>query len=346
MSLSSKWGENVMEKTDSANRMRTIGLEEHYASPSFWDGPGNLIRAQYTKMGSMLRRTIIDDLTDLSEKRISAMDSAGLDMAVLSLLSPGVQQLDPSHAVALANNANDYVAEAVKKFPNRFAAFATLPTVLPESAAEELEFRVKRDGFKGGVINGRTGDRYMDDKIFWPIFEKAESLNVPIYLHPVRPPQKVIDAYYSGFSNEVTNLLSDFAIGWHLETLIHIVRLILGGVFDRFPKLQIITGHLGEGLPFFLSRLDEALPVRVSKIERPIGSYLRENIYYTFSGYTYLPNFLDLYLQVGASRILFSTDYPLLPMERSIAFLNSLPISPAEKQLIAHENAERLLKIN
>ncbi len=334
-----------MEKTESVDKMRTIGLEEHYATPSFWEGPGNLIRAHYTKMGSILRRTIVEDLTDLSEKRISAMDSAGLDMAVLSLLSPGVQQLAAPDAITLAQDANDYVAEAVKKFPNRFAAFATLPTVVPEVAAEELETRVKRDGFKGGVINGRTGDHYMDEKIFWPIFEKAESLNVPLYLHPVRPPQKVIDAYYSGFSNEVSTILSDFAMGWHIETAIHIVRLILGGVFDRFPNLQIITGHLGESLPFFLSRLEEMLPMRVTKLDRSIGSYLRENIYYTFSGYTYIPNFLDLYLQVGASRILLSTDYPLLPMERSLTFLYNLPISPAEKHMIAHGNTERLLKI-
>ncbi len=339
-----------MEKTESVDKMRTIGLEEHYATPSFLEKLSNLNRSQYKNPSSIFglaTAEIMKDLADLSERRISAMDSAGLDMAVLSLLSPGVQQIaDSEEAITLAQDANDYVAEAVKRFPNRFAAFATLPTVVPEIAADELEKRVKRDGFKGGVINGRTGDHYMDKKNFWPIFEKAEALNVPLYLHPVRPPQKVIDAYYSGFSNEVSITLSDFAMGWHIETAVHIVRLILGGVFDRFPNLQIIIGHLGESLPFFLSRLEETLPRRVTKLERPIGSYLRENIYYTFSGYTYLPNFLDLYLQVGASRILLSTDYPSLhDMERSLTFLYNLPISPAEKHMIAHGNAERLLKI-
>ncbi len=327
--------------------MKTIGLEEHYATPTFWEGPGRSLKVLYAQAVHSMPNwaNIVENLTDLSEKRISAMDSAGLEMAVLSLTTPGVQQLAVADAIILTREANDYVAAACKLFPERFAAFATLPTATPEVAAEELETRVKRDGFKGGIINGHTVNRYLDDKFFWPILERAESLNVPLYIHPTTPPKPVIESYYSGFSPEVTYGLSVFAFGWHIETAIHVVRLILGGVFDRFPNLQIIIGHLGEGLPFFLSRLEESMPRTLTKLNRSFGDYLRENIYYTFSGYTYIPNFLDLFFQVGASQIMFSTDYPFLPMEKSLRFLDTLPVSPTEKHLIAHGNAERLLKM-
>jgi hypothetical protein len=334
-------------KQTIGNALPAVGLEEHYASPTFWEGPGRSMKEMYTKAASLIPSyaNIVGNLTDLGEKRIAAMDAAGIEMQVLSLTAPGVQQLNETDAVNLTREANDYAANAVKRYPKRLAAFATLPTVAPDIAANELEKRVQADGFIGGIINGHSSGRYLDDKFFWPILERAEFLRVPLYIHPTIPPKPVIDAYYSGFLPQVTNNFSAAAWGWHIETAVHVLRLILGGVFDQFPNLQVIIGHLGEALPFMMPRLDDTMPVEGTKLNRSVGSYLRENLYYTFSGFTYIPPFLDLFLQVGSDRIIFSTDYPFSPMDKSRTFLDNLPVSIADKHRMAHSNAERLLKI-
>ena len=227
---------------------------------------------------------------------------------------------------------------------SRFVAFATLPTAAPDTAADELERAVHEYGFRGAVINGHVGGRYLDDEFFWPILERAEALHVPLYLHPTPPPQPVIATSYSGnFAPGVTTGLSSAAWGWHIETAIHVLRFILGGAFDRYPGLRIIIGHLGETLPFMLQRLDRGLPPQMTMLDRPIGAYLRENVYYTFSGFNYTAPFLTLLLEVGVDQILFSADYPYSSMMEARSFLDSLPVSPADKERIAHGNAERLL---
>jgi uncharacterized protein len=196
----------------------------------------------------------------------------------------------------------------------------------------------------GVLINGHTGGRYLDGSFFWPILERAEALGVPIYLHPTPPPQTVVEASYAGhFAPGVVEGLATAAWGWHVETATHVLRLVLSGAFDRYPRLQIVIGHMGEGLPFFMPRLDLALPVEVTKLDRPVGAYLRENVHYTFGGFNWTQAFLDLLLQVGAERILFSADHPYGSMEEARAFLNGLPVSPADREKIAHGNAERLL---
>jgi predicted TIM-barrel fold metal-dependent hydrolase len=224
------------------------------------------------------------------------------------------------------------------------AAFATVPTAAPERAADELERCVREDGFKGAVINGHTRSRYLDDSFFWPILERAEALQVPIYLHPTPPPQPVIEHCYAGnYSAEVTARLATGGWGWHIDTATHLLRLILSGVFDRFPKLQFVIGHMGEGLPFMMPRFELAFPPEVTKLERPVGDYLRRNVHYTFAAFNWMPTFLNLMLQVGVERILFSADYPYASMAAARAFLDQLPLSPADKERIAHGNAERLL---
>ncbi len=228
--------------------MRTITLEEHFVSPAFLAGPGKGIREQAKNPDHLMAR-IFEQLSDLGGQRIAAMDAAGIDLQVLSLNSPGVEQLEPAEAVAVARETNDFLADAVKRHPSRFAGFAALPTTAPDKAAEELERSVRRYGFRGAAINGHVRGRYLDDKFFWPILERAEALNVPIYLHPTQPPQPVIDASYKGFDPFVTNMLAGAGWGWHIETAIHVIRLILGGAFDRYPKMQIVIGHMGETLP-------------------------------------------------------------------------------------------------
>lgn len=327
-------------QSDSRSTTRRITLEEHFATAGFLEGPGRSIKER--ARGSNL----IDQLCDLGERRIAEMDAAGIDVQVLSLVSPGVDQLDAASAEALARDTNDLLASAVNRHPTRFAAFATLPTSAPGIAAGELQRVVNEYGFKGAVINGHIQGRYLDDTFFWPIFECAAALRVPLYLHPTTPPQPVVEASYKGnYSTEVAGLLANSAWGWHIETAIHILRIILSGAFDRYPSLQIIIGHLGEALPFMLPRIDRRLPKDVTGLHRPVGAYLRENLFYTISGFNFIPSFLNLLLEVGIDRIMFSADYPFGSMSQARSFLDQLPVSPADKERIAHENAELLMQL-
>lgn len=323
--------------------MRTITVEEHFASPEFFDGPARFVRERAEKIGGRYSY-VMGRLTDLGAQRLADMDAAGIDMQLLSLSAPGVEQMEAADAIAMARATNDYLAEAIKKHPTRFAGLAAVPTGAPEQAVKELEQRIGQ-GFKGAVINGHNRGRYLDNQFYWPILECAEALNVAIYLHPTPPPQPVIDISYGGFSPIVTDLLAGGAWGWHIETSIHILRMICGGVFDRFPKLQFAIGHMGEGLPFFFQRFT-VLPQEATKLKRPIVDYLKENVHYSFSGFNFPPAFLDLLLELGGlDRIMFSADYPYQSMKEARAFLEQLPVCAADKERIAHKNAERLFRL-
>jgi uncharacterized protein len=319
--------------------MRTITVEEHFVSPGFIANPGGEFTAR-VRHGHGAR--IFEQLQEVGARRIAEMDAAGIDMQVLSLNAPGVEQAETAEAISIAREANDFLAEAVKNHPTRFAGLVALPIQAPERAVEELARRVRQQGFKGAIINGHARGRYLDDKFFWPILECAEALNVPVYLHPTIPPKPVVDAYFGGFAPPVSAMFAAAAWGWHIETAVHLIRMILGGVFDRYPRLQIAIGHLGEGIPFMLPRLHKNLPREMTKLARPLGAYLRENVHYTFGGFNFSATFLDLLLEVGVERILFSVDYPYGSMVEASAFLAHLPVSPADRERIAHGNAERL----
>jgi hypothetical protein len=327
---------------------RTITVEEHFATQAIgiMHGPGlDISQTLEPDVGSaLLART--DQLLDLGERRISDMDEAGIDMQVLSL-TRGIEGVkDEAEAVRLVRDSNDVLADAVKRYPSRFAGFAALPVLVPERAADELERTIKEFGFKGAMIYGHSRGRYLDDKFFWPILARAEELNVPIYLHPTPPPEPVIKASYAGnYSRAVTGVLSAWGWGWHIETALHVLRIILSGAFDVYPRLQLLIGHLGEALPFMMPRIDHAFPVQVTKLDRSVGDYLRENVHYSFSGFNYIPAFLNLLLQVGVDRIVFSADYPYSSMVEARNFLDQLPVSPQDKEKIAHGNAERLLHL-
>src|SRR5919205_1388358 len=218
--------------------MRTIALEEHYTTQALLDAQAK---------------------------------NPLFDLQVLSLLAPGLEQLDPADAVAIARDANDQLGTAVQRHPTRLAGFAALPSPAPEAAADELERTVQVYGFKGGQISGQIRGRYLDDHFFWPILERAEALQVPLYIHPAPPSRAVIEALYSGFTPQVTALLASGGFGWHVDTALHVLRLILGGVFDRYPRLQVIIGHMGETLPFMLPRFDIALPTQVTRLARLVS---------------------------------------------------------------------------
>jgi len=307
--------------------MRTITLEEHFTTPAFRSGPGKKREEQAAKMGGPLA-AIAAKLAEVGDQRIAEMDAAGIDVQVLSLNAPGTEQLEADAAVSLAQEANDFLAAAVKKYPKRFAGLAILPTAAPEKAAQELERLVRDNGFVGANIHGHNRGRYLDDKFYWPILEKAEALGVPIYLHPTIPPQAVLDASFGGFSPLVTDLFSGPGWGWHI---------------DRYPKLQFVIGHLGESLPSMMQRVD--LMTAAAKLQRPVSAYLRDNVHYTLSGFNYQPSFLNLLLEVGVGRIMFSADYPYGSMKDARTFLEQLPVTAADKERIAHGNAEKLFKL-
>lgn len=323
--------------------MRTITLEEHFATPGFLEGPGKRLKQNAAVPGSPVAG-ILERLCDIGEKRIAEMDAADVTMQILSLTAPGVEQLEAAEAVKLAREANDHLAGAVQAYPHRFGGFATLPTAAPQESAAELERTVRNYRFKGAMINGHVRGRYLDDNFFWPILERAQALEVPIYIHPTPPPQAVIDASYGGFASSVTEMLAGAGWGWHIETAVHVIRMILGGVFDEFPKLQVVVGHMGEALPFMLPRMDN-MSTSVTKLKNPISFYLRQNVHYTFSGFNFPATFLNLFLEVGVGRIMFSADHPYASMSRARSFLDQLPVSPADRERIAHINAEELFRI-
>jgi hypothetical protein len=322
------------------SKIHTITLEEHYVGAPFIAGPG---KDMLTSAVPALRAANAK-LQDVGASRIAQMDEAGIDVQILSH-SPGLEQLEAKEQVPMVRDTNDFLLETVAKYPARYGGFASLCTAAPDQAAKELE-RMMEAGCKGAIVNGHTRGRYLDDKFFWPILEVAQQLNAPIYLHPTQPPKAVLDTYYGGFNPATDWVFSTAGCGWHIETGIHVCRMVLGGVFDQFPNLKIIIGHMGEGLTFFMPRMEHMMRPSMTKLKKPIPDYMRENVYYTFSGFNFLPNFINLVSQVEVEeRIMFATDYPFGSMMEARLFLESLPISPADKHRIAHGNAERLFKI-
>lgn len=328
--------------------MKLVTLEEHYRSPLIDEAiPPELdfVHQMTAPGGQMAER--VAKLKSLGEERIADMDGAGIDLQVLSHTVPSAEVLDAARAIPLAKRINDEMAEAVGKYPTRFAAFATLPVADPAAAAQELERTVKDLGFKGAIINGVTQGRFLDDPFFTPIFERAEALDVPLYLHPAPPSPAIQEAYFSGMNPQLGRMLSIAGWGWHAEQGLHTLRLIASGVFDRFPKLQIIIGHMGEMIPYFLARIDAVLnPVaRHAGLQGSVAHYFHENVHITTSGIFTAPPFNLALEVVGADRILFSVDYPYSSNRQGREFLDKLSLSPADFDKITHGNAERLLRL-
>jgi predicted TIM-barrel fold metal-dependent hydrolase len=326
--------------------MRTIALEEHFTTPGFLQGVGRAFSESFRKARGPAGDRLFAQLADLGEKRLAEMDAAGVDMQVLSINSPGLEQCEAAEAIPAAREINDVLAEAMRKHPARLAGLVALPTPAPDKAAQELEARFGKDGFRGAVINGHCRGRYLDDSFYWPILECAEKLGAPIYLHPAIPPKAVVEASYGGFSPGETFFLSGAGWGWHIETSVHVIRMMVRGVFDRFPKLQIVIGHMGEGLPFMMPRMDAVASRSPGMtMKRSPREYLRENLHYTFGGFNFESTFQVLLAEVGAGRIMFSVDYPYGSMAEARAFLDKIPVSAAEGEKIAHGNAEKLFKL-
>ena len=322
--------------------MRLITLEEHYRAPMLrsvaFGGAGA------PPPDSPIAR-IQAKLDDLGDQRLADMDAGGIDVQVLSHGAPGTEQLEADEAIPLAREANDYLARSIAPHPDRLAAFATLPTAAPAQAADELERAVTELGFKGALINGHVRGEFLDDRKFWPIFERAERLQVPIYVHPTEPPAAVREAYYGGLAPQVAQTLSMAGWGWHVDTGLHVLRLIAGGVLDEYPGLQIIVGHMGEALPFFLARSSRVLRQQAG-LSRPLEDYMAANFHFTTSGMFTYPPLICLLQVIGADRVMFSVDYPYSSNEEGRDFVLGAPISEADREKLAFANAERLLGLD
>ncbi|QBD80765.1 amidohydrolase [Ktedonosporobacter rubrisoli] len=327
--------------------MKIIALEEHFQTAAIKEAVEKQYSGQQAKFPLKLADPLSRQLGDIGEERLQNMDKTGIDVQFLSHTTPGPETLPAAEAVPLARDANDQLAAAIKAHPERFAGFATLPTPDPEASAQELERTVRLLGFKGAMINGRTGTRFLDDPAYRQLLETAAKLDVPLYIHPTVPSQAVQDAYYAGFDPVTNFALATGGWGWHMETGIHALRMIVAGVFDRFPGLQIILGHWGEMIPFYLARATmvmETTPAGKS-LQRPFADYFTQNFYATPSGLFTVPQFLLTLQIMGADRIMYSVDYPYRSGEQARRFLEEAPISPADKEKIAHLNAEKLLKL-
>lgn len=338
--------------------MKTIDLETHFATqswvdamyatdgyPRFVDDPATGRRRLYYWAEAFEPHgdKILGRLLDIGDGRISQMDSGGIDKAVLSLTSPGMDHFPPELGTRLARQANDELAAAIDRHPDRLMGFAALAPKDSEAAARELERAVKELGFKGWKTHSNFGDSYLDDKHYWPILAKAEELGVPIYLHPCAPMMEQLRTY--GLA------LAGAAFGFGMETATAMIRLVLAGVFDAFPKLTIILGHYGEGLAFLMQRIDHPFvrphikasdPDVVPPLERLPSQYLRDNMLVTTSG-NYLPAaFKATREALGIDVMLLGTDYPYEEMDECLRFLEGLHLSEAEKGRLYSENAARL----
>lgn len=326
--------------------MRIITLEEHVTFPEMVKLiPENILANQSVDQSTKLGK-LAPKLADVNGERLASMDETGISLQVLSVAGAGADLLDPENGPAFARQYNDMLAQKITENPDRFTAFAHLPMTAPEEAAEELERTVKTLNFKGALINGMTQGRFLDHPIFAPVLERAEKLEVPIYLHPGLPPKAVVAAYYSGLPNDGGTALSVAGWGWHSETAIHILRLIISGTLDRYPKLKIIIGHMGEMLPVMMARCDERFGVKdAGTNQRPISQTLKEQVFITTSGIFTLPPLIAALETFGIDNILFSVDYPFSKNEEGVRFLKSIPLPGGQVEKIAYLNAEKLLKL-
>ena len=312
-----------------------IALEEHY-----WDTE---LEKHYVGLEAGRDPGMLKRLHDLGELRLKEMDEAGIDMQILSHGAPSTQKLTGDDAVALTRRVNDRLHAAVAAHPQRFAAFAALPTSDPKAAADELERTVSKLGFKGAMIHGLANGVFLDDKRFWPIYERAEALDMPIYLHPSLPLPAVMDAYYKDYAKDFPMVVRA-AWGYTVETATLAIRMVLSGVFDAYPKLKIVLGHLGETLPFLVWRVDHAL-ARPGAKTLSFRDAFCGHFYVTTSGNFSNPALLCCVMELGIDRILFSVDWPFVVNPPGVEWMKTVPLCDEDKAKILSGNAKRLLRM-
>ena len=324
--------------------MRVIALEEHFSTVMANEAvPPHLRRAAVlVERSKYLGHDMPAELLDLEKSRLKFMDEHGVDMQLLSLVAPGPQAYGADPGIAVATDANDRMHESCKRHPTRFAGLAALPTGDVAASVKELERCVTKLGFKGTMINGHHEGEFLDNKKFWPIFEAAEGLGVPIYMHPRNPSPAVMKAYYEGYED-----IAFAAWGYAVDTATHFLRIVFSGAFDSFPKLKFVLGHWGEGLPFWIHRLNDHAQFTAKKrgLKKSPKEYLLENLVVTCSGNFSIPAFLCVLTSVGIDNMMFSIDWPFESNEVGMDYLHHLPLSPADMEKFTHGNAERIFGI-
>jgi hypothetical protein len=328
--------------------MRVVALEEHFSVPA-------LVRRidpdAIQRRGFRARRLPTDRpnplefLPEIGEKRLKSMDDAGITMGVLSNSGPGPDLVPGPDGVQIAREMNDHLAAAISSHPHRFAGFAALPMQSPDACAVELARAVKDLHFVGALINGTTEGRFLDHPSYDGLLAAAVELDVPIYVHPHLPPAPVRQAYYSDLEPGAGRVLESAAWGWHSETAIHVLRLVLAGTLDKHPKLKLIIGHMGEMLPVMLARIDEVSALEIAHLTRPISRQILDQVWITTSGVFTQPPFIAALQTFGIDHIMFSVDYPYTPNENGRRFLDQVSLSPADMAKLTHRNADALLRL-
>jgi len=328
--------------------MRVVALEEHFTVPALVariDRDAISARGFRPRSAPKSGPNPMELAPEIGEQRLRSMDEAGITMQVLSNTGPGPDLVPGPDGIAIAREMNDHLAAAVARHPKRFAGFAVLPMQSPDATAAELVRAVKELGFLGALINGTTEGRFLDHPSYDVLLAAAVELDVPIYIHPHLAPDAVRQAYYSDLPAGAGRVLEAAGWGWHSETAIQILRLVLSGALDRHRRLKLIIGHMGEMLPMMLARDDEVFSLDIDHLARPISRAMTDQVWITTSGIFTEPPFLAALLTFGIDRIMFSVDYPYAQNAKGRTFLDRLSLAPADMAKLCHGNADALLKL-
>lgn len=332
--------------------MKIIALEEHALDKAIGQATSQVIQQNYPYIRAFMNSPkeispSMIDLFELGERRIKEMDDNKIDMEILSYTN-ATQWISGADSITLSKSANDKLSKLVKQYPSRFRAFATLPWSDPNAAARELRRAIKDDGFVGALISGRpqTGNVFLDDECYYPIWEVLCEFDLPIYIHPNFTSPDVINGYYSGLNENVNMILSSYGFGWHVEAGIQVIRMILSGVFDKFPKLKVISGHWGEVVPFYLTRFDQMFLPSITGLKENFSFYYKRNVYVTPSG-IYDDESLEFCVKkLGIDHVLFSADFPYIQESGARHFIENAPLSREDKEKFGYLNAEKILHLN
>jgi len=328
--------------------MRTVALEEHFSVPSIASRIDKSVLARRGYRPRTLPKDApnpLELLPEIGPKRLKSMDDAGISVQVLSNSGPGPDLVSGQAGIDMARETNDVLAKAITSRPDRFAGFAALPLQSPDAAAVEFARAVKELGFVGAMVHGTTEGRFLDHSSFQPVLAAAEQLDAAIYIHPHIPPEPVRQAYFSDLPSGPGRVLETAGWGWHSETAVHVLRMVIAGTLDRHPRLKLIIGHMGEMLPMMLARADKVFALDSDHLKRPISRTILDQVWITTSGIFDEPPFLAALLTFGIDRIMFSVDYPYSPDAMGRAFLERIALAPADMAKLAHGNADALLKL-
>ncbi|RVT97212.1 amidohydrolase [Mucilaginibacter limnophilus] len=327
--------------------MKIITIEEHISFPEMAEQVPSEALGGFGQSERMEK--LIPDLADITGKRLESMDANGITMQILSVDSSGANLLPPDKGPAFATHYNDLIWKQIENHQHRFSAFSHLPMTAPAAAADELERAVTLYNFRGAMIRGTTNDCFLDHPKFAPILARAEKLGVPIYIHPGIPPKGIIDIYYSGLPNHdgMAEALACYGWGWHAETALHVLRLLYAGIFDMYPKLKIIIGHMGEMLPMIMARAERALtPGAGGANQRTLSETFHDQLFITTSGFFTQPPLRVALDTFGIDNIIFSVDYPFSTNEQGVAFIKEIDLPQEDILKIIYGNAARLLKLD